>query len=282
MKNYTILFLFLTLLLNSCVDIIELDLNSSEPHPVIEAYLDSDNAALVSVTMSAPYNGVIDFSQVDALITLSDELGNSEVLKRNSDTACYSGSEIIGSGGREYFLDVQIDSMHYTSVSRMPTPVRIDSVTIVYNKTLSELMQMSPDRDSDDGSIVYDSAYDIAVHYTDNPDEDNFYLTRLTRNQEMLMGYNLTSDVGSNGEPLRSIFIEGFSMSDTMHVALYSIPKDSYEYYQGLSDLGGSDIPYNPYTNIEGEDVVLGFFSTRCIETTSRLMIDWARFDVYE
>lgn len=273
MKTKLIIFLSFILGLLSCVDVIDLQLESSEPHPVIEAYIDNKSFATVSVTMSAAYNDVIDYSQVDATITLSNSQGDSEVLQLNDSIDLYQGSKLRGMPNETYNLSVQIDTALFVVESSISSAVAIDSIQCEYNADLSQFFQASQEEEETD-EVTYDSLYDINVFYTDILAEENYYLLRLAQNNEIKIGYNLANDRDVDGEPMRSMFIEGLALTDTITIHLYSLDKGAYTYYEGLSDLGNSDIPYNPYTNIIGDVEVLGFFAAHYISQQSFILGD--------
>lgn len=276
MKTKLSIFIFFILGYSSCVDIIDLELESSEPHPMIEAYIDYNNFAAVSVTMSAAYNDVIDYSQVEATVTLYNGRGDSEVLQLNDSLGFYQGAKFYGLPNEVYNLSVQIDTSLFEVESSISSPIAIDSIQCEYNEDLSQFFQASQEEETDE--VTYDSLYDVNVFYTDILDEDNFYLLRLAQNGVIKIDYNLANDRDVDGESMRSMFIEGLALTDTITIYLYSLDKGAYTYYEGLSDLGNSDIPYNPTSNISGNTEVSGFFSARYVNRESFILEDLVVF----
>lgn len=279
-QQYYICILSLIALI-SCVDVIDMELDSSTKRPVIEGYIEQDSYARVYVTQSAAYNDVIDFTPLDADVTLSDSYGNFEQLFLSEDSSCYEGNTITGKEDESYSLNVVIDDSEFDVESHLPVAISFDSIKCEYNKELSELMQMSREfAPSDEES--YDSLYTFTLFYQDPPGQDNFYLARIKRYSEFLGEYRLSDDKNRDGEQMVSLLIEEFHLSNTATIFLYSIDEAAYNYYQGLDDLGSSDTPYNPGTNIVSDSDVLGFFSAQYLISTSFVIEDKAVFSLTE
>lgn len=282
MKTKLIIFTTAILGLFSCVDIIDLDIDSSKSRPVIEAYINDKGFATASVTLSAAYDDVLDFSQLDAIITLSNSNGESEVLELIDTLNIYQGSVIKGKPNETYLLNFQIDTSVFDVESSISSPISIDSINCEYNLEMSKLIQKFPQEEESDEPF-YDSLYDISVYYTDIVDEENYYLVRLAHNGDINIDYrNLSDDKDTDGESRYSLFMEGLAITDTVTIHLYSLDKGGYTYYEGLNDLGNSDIPYNPYTNIVGTTDVLGFFSARFVTQETFIVRDIATFEESE
>lgn len=258
-----------------------MELDSSTKRPVIEGYIEQDSYARVYVTQSAAYNDVLDFTPLDADVTLSDSYGNFEQLFLSEDSSCYEGNTITGKEDESYSLNVVIDDSEFDVESHLPVAISFDSIKCEYNKELSELLQLSREfAPADEES--YDSLYTFTLFYQDPPGQDNFYLARIKRFSEFLGEYRLSDDKNRDGEQMVSLLIEEFHLSNTATIFLYSIDEAAYNYYQGLDDLGSSDTPYNPGTNIVSDSDVLGFFSAQYLISASFVIEDKAVFSLTE
>lgn len=278
MKQSIITYLILLLATSACIDVIDLDLESSQSCVVVEGYIEQGNFARVFLTESAAYDDVVNYDALAANVTISDSQGNSELLSLSDDKTFYVGRTLVGKEDETYTLDIMVDTVKYSAESYLPAAVAFDSVTCEYNVQLSEFMQLGAGGQAEEGEEVYDSLYNISLYYSDIAGQDNYYLARLAHGDMLLEGYSLSSDKNEDGEQQQSIFIEGYHLSDTATIYLYSIDKESYNYYQGLSDLGNSDIPYNPTSNIVSNCDVLGFFSAQYLTITSFIIEDRAIF----
>lgn len=277
MRQYQYFCILLLIGSLSCVDVIDMQLDSSTNRPVIEGYIEQDSYAKVFVTQSAAFNDVIDFTALDADVIISDSQGNSEQLLLSENKEYYEGSTIIGHENENYILNVTIDDSEFAVESHLPVAISFDSIKCVYNKELSELMQLSREyAPADEDS--YDSLYTFTIFFQDSPGQDNYYLTRIKRFSEYLGEYRLLNDKNNDGEQMVSVLIEEFHLSNTATIFLYSIDKAAYNYYQGLDDLGSSDTPYNPGTNIMSTSDVLGFFSAQYLISTNFIIEDKAVF----
>ena len=115
----------------SCEKVVDIDLNSSDPHIVIEGNIDDSSVpSIVKLSQTVNYDEPNAFPPISgATITLLDNLGNADSLTESSP-GTYSGSNIQGIPGRTYTLTVLADGKEYFATSTMPSPVQIDSLTV--------------------------------------------------------------------------------------------------------------------------------------------------------
>ncbi|MCU0434765.1 MAG: DUF4249 domain-containing protein [Bacteroidia bacterium] len=246
--------LTISVIFSACQKVIDVDLNSADPKLVIEFLLgDSMAPYTLKLTRTVDYfdGGVVP--QVSgAVITLTDDLGNSEQL-----TEVQPGRYITGFtqavAGRTYFLNVTVDGETYSATSRTPSEVPLDTI---YGEYVPPFF----------GNVA---GYVTTAGFTDPAAEVNYYRQRVYINGELqdTAGiFYLVDDRLSNGRylqfPLFPIFAE---LNDTVEVEMWSIDKPAYDYYTTLEDIatdGGaaSASPGNPVTMMSGG--ALGYFIT--------------------
>jgi hypothetical protein len=249
--------LFITvILLSSCTEKIDLDLNSSDPKIVIEGSVSTTGESVIKITESVNFYESNDFPRLqNAFVEISDNLGNSEVLLESSE-GIYSTTSFGGVEGRTYFLNVQIDDKTIESVSNIPNHVRFDSLIII--KTT---MPGIP------GAQENDSAYQVMVRYKDPVDEVNFYRFVEIVNNVTTNSY-VFNDRINNGKnvmlPLIN-FSRELTPGDVIKIEMQCIDESVYEYFNSIGNTqGGTATPANPYTNIIGSE--LGYFSAHTSE----------------
>jgi hypothetical protein len=266
-----ILFLFsLVIFLPSCERVVSIDLNKANPHLVIEGNI-KDQTGPYSVVLSKTGNYFeqsLTFPSVsNALVVITNDLGQIDTLKETSLKGTYQTSKITGESGRTYFLTVNAEGNLYTSTSSMPQKIYIDTL---YAKPRREF----------DG----DRGYDIYVAFKDPPQLGNYY--RLNVKASYLLPsdsidgrrYRLYSDKLTNGNEMTERVRAGRNVSagDTVTVELLAIDKPTYDYFNTLSNILTSDraasslSPANPNSNITNG--ALGYFAAYTVDRKSIIL----------
>jgi hypothetical protein len=123
--------LALYFLSTSCEKVIDVDLNTANPKPVFEAYMENDSTCYVKATWtSSYYNNTPSPVIANATMTLSDQNGNNEVLTYEGN-GIYRGSGLIGTIGLTYTLSINLDGNNYSASSYMNPLTEIDSFSIL-------------------------------------------------------------------------------------------------------------------------------------------------------
>ncbi|MEQ9168642.1 MAG: DUF4249 family protein, partial [Fulvivirga sp.] len=145
--------------ITSCTEVIDIDLNSSDPEIVIEGNISNNGeSAVVKITESINFDESNDFTNVEnALVTLNDDMGNSEILVEMSP-GIYSSNSLIGTIGNTYFLIVEAKGNTLTSQSIIPNRVAFDSLIIE---------ESTEDGFGFGGSSDNSLSYNITVSYKD-------------------------------------------------------------------------------------------------------------------
>jgi hypothetical protein len=255
--NIIISFLALYLLTTSCEKIIDVDLNVANPAPVFEAVMENDSTCHVKASLTSSfYDNSTSPAITNAVITISDQLGNSETLSHKGN-GTYRGSTLIGTIGNTYTLDINVDGELYTATSKMPPLTTIDSCTV-------------QDRGSffGGGGPPGPPTYFVYVNYTDPGSITNYYAVQTTYYDSVEVDYTtdyrIADDELSNGISTRTFTtFTGFEAGDTITIELASIDEPTHLYFKTLEDaISGagfaSAAPANPTTNFS--EGALGYF----------------------
>ncbi|MDQ3110570.1 MAG: DUF4249 domain-containing protein [Bacteroidota bacterium] len=253
MKKYISLsVLAISILISSCTKVIDIDLNSKDPQLVIEGNIsDQPGPYTVSLTQTVNFSAGNSFPVVSgASVTISDNASNSEVLVETSP-GIYQTTILQGVPGRTYYLNVVANGKTYTSESRMPARITLDSLLLEANTS-------------------FGSPYYIIPLFADPAGQGNYYRCVETINNERLAGYFLYDDVFSdglvNGQPLLD-FTTILETGDSVSVELQCIDKPTHLYFFSLQQVtsGESGAPANPESNISNH--ALGYFSAHTSST---------------
>jgi hypothetical protein len=129
----------------------------------------------------------------------------------------------------------------------MPHQVMIDSIKLIISQ----------------GGIVSHNkkAYSLKVHFTDPPNEANYYRFDVFHNDSLYPGFVVSKDLLYDGISTYQFFMNyEMRIGDTIGVLLSSIDKANYNYFLVLGQSNSPFViaPGNPISNIQGD--AIGYF----------------------
>ena len=248
------------LVLSSCTEEIEIDLNSAEPQLVIEGSVSTSGDPVILLSRSVNFDESNDFPKVEnALVELSDDHGNREILSESAP-GTYTTSFLSGMEGRTYTLSVTSGEEYLQAESRIPEKVELDSVIV--NKGTGPV----PPGSSESGTF-----YQVQVVYKDPEGVANYYrflekINGITTNQYVF------NDQLNDGEVVTQVLFDierDLGPGDLLEIEMQCIDRFVYDYFNSLilgeGGPGGPSTPSNPISNIEGAE--LGYFSAHTSES---------------
>lgn len=260
MKN--IIFIILAFfLIVSCEKEIDLDLEDQSGKIVIEGNItDQAGPYFVRITKSVAFINGNEYPAIkDAQVTLSDNLGQSEVLQY-AGNGYYKSSIIQGQPGRTYTLKILAEGTEYNAQCKMPEPVDFEGL------------------EQDSFLVAGETSYTLLPLFTDPPALGNRYLFSYFVNDRSKKNFLEFSDNVNNGLPnQRPLLLPNddedgsvkVKVGDTITVEMNCIDDKVYTFYSALLQLssgggpGGGITPANPPGNISNG--ALGYFSAHTI-----------------
>jgi hypothetical protein len=237
--------------LSSCSltpEVTDINLDNSDKHLVVEGLI-TDQPGPYSVKLSLStnfYNKEIERVE-DAFVTITDNLGNRDVLTR-SEAGLYQTDSLEGKIGNTYTLTVIYNGQTYSSVSRMTDGITIDSVNYIFQKE----------------TLVFDEGYYLNVFGTEAPEEGNYYRWYIAEDDTLDKDILLDNDKFLNRRIENVMIQRAFDKGDKARIEVHSLSEEEYKYYIGLQNVldndGGffSSPPKNPIGNISNG--ALGIF----------------------
>jgi len=249
-----------SIFVSSCEKEIDLDLRSVPPIVVIEGKILENNYPEVRVTMTRDFYDPNVFPPVEeAIVTVWDDAGNREDLALNSE-GWFVGSTIKGAVGRTYNLSVTYDEKEYTSSSKMPPLIQVDSMSFFKFP-------------------IFDYPFP-RIHFLDPPGEENQYYRFILyiNGKRKKGGYTASAHFvdGTYINKLLPVFAENnedddpIKQDDIITVETLCIDKGTHDFFETLYDI--EDSQNNPTTNIKGG--ALGYFSAYT-QTTNNKVAKW-------
>jgi hypothetical protein len=248
----------ITFICVSCYqDVIDIDLSQIDKQIVIEGIItDRPSTCIVKISeTSSIYRTESTRKISDAIVTISDDQGNTAFLSE-TEPGIYKNNSLIGSPGRKYTMEVQVNGNIYTAVSQMPVPLVLDSVA--YN-------------------LIYPPVY-VLLYFTDHKEIHDFCRIKIYKNHVYLENEKiLYYDKYTDGEIIEIDNIdELFNRNDLLKVDLVTIDKNIYDFYsvvynyedpesaeESVIDLASA----NPKSNISNN--ALGYFSAQTVRSYS-------------
>jgi hypothetical protein len=256
------IFLLSLIILNSCQQVLDVDLNGTDPKVVIEGLItDSTGPFTVKITMSADYyNAQTPPPVTGAMVIISDNFGMVDTLTEAFPGIYNTHNTKIPKGiaNATYVLTVESKGQTYSAISTLPSLSRIDSLGYIYY----------PQREIGHQKGFYPRAYQ-----NEPQNEVNFYMWKFYRNDTLLNKPNeiwVADDKFVQGNVNGLEFPYVYQHQDTAKVEFYSITKEGYDFYVGLQaqlqNDGGffSAPPANAKGNISNG--ALGFFQTSSLD----------------
>jgi len=261
MKNI-IKLLMLLVLFSSCEKEIDLDLDDRSGELVIDGNVtDQPGPYYVQLTKSVPFTQTNQYPAVTgAVVTISDQTGQQDQLVYEGNGR-YKTTTLTSVPGNVYTLKVVVDGKTYTSSSRLPLVVPLDSLT--------------------QDSIKFGSEVRYAVRpiYTDPATLGNSYRFIISVNGKSNKAYNLVTDNINNGKVNQRAFpiindddLEEVNKGDQITVEMHGLDLPVYTYYNALAEITGRGgvTPANPPSNISGG--ALGRFSAHTVSKKSMVL----------
>ncbi len=258
--QHTILVILISITLISCEQVISIDLNTAFPRLTVTAIV-TDQPGPYSVVLSKTESY---FSSNDlfpavhnAIVTISDDAGNSEILPEILP-GTYRTSALQGTSGRIYHLKIVAENQTYEAYSYLPYPVKLDSV-------ISQKVTATGRKESS-------NSYYLKCFFDDPAGSVDYYRVESTvANTDTLASvYQIYSDQVTDGQkivfPLQR---PTFNPGDTAIVELYHINPANYDYFKTANNIlrnkkgpmaAASAPQANPLTNISGG--AMGYFGT--------------------
>ena len=253
-----LIFFSLIILLTSCENVIEIDLDYMKPKLVIDGVInDFDSQCIIKLSKTTDYfNQNTNPAVSGAAVTLTDNAG--KVIKLNEiEPGKYLGECVQAKSNVNYTLNILSDGDEYVAEATIPQKVNIDSITCNYNPE----------------SIFYEVGYVVTCHLTDPEESHNFYRLKTYNINDKSKAKNskdLYVDDLFNGNKLELPWsYDVYQQNDTVVVELYSLDEQTYDYYKTLFPIsGGAEMmslttPANPNTNISNG--ALGYFGAYTI-----------------
>lgn len=216
----------------SCEDIIDVDLNESEPRLVIEASINwvkntTGNEQSIKLSLSAPFFNENIPPANDAIITITDTNGNVFNFIEDDNTGIYLNTNFIPVIDETYSLNIDYNGNTYTAVETLKSVTPIDYI-----------------EQNNYGGFTGEDI-ELKAYYTDPSDEENYYFFEFISDIPVIPTLEVYNDEFTNGNQIFGFYTEeDLESGDIVIIRNYGISEQFYEYMfillqQGSGNDGG-------------------------------------------
>ncbi len=228
MKNHIILILStIALILVSCSDVIDVEVQNAPPRLTIEASLDwekgtTGNEQTIKLSTSTPYFDKNRITEVTgASVKVTNDSNGQEFVFVDQNNGMYTTSSFIPILNQAYTLEVIYLGETYTATETMMPVVDITAITQSTEKGFS------------------DTALEVNLIFTDPEDQENFYLFKFQKQGDLLPYLEAAEDEFVNGNEISWYFekeddddnnIEAFVPGDVVDIEFFGISERYFNY----------------------------------------------------
>lgn len=262
-----IFLLLIIIFFTGCEEVVQPDLDETEPRLVIEASLywvkeSEGNNQQIRLTKTAPFYQEINPPVEQAEIKVISEEGEEFDFEHSSD-GFYYNSTFKPVLGREYSLEIEYNEEFYSATEKLIPVTDIDYVE--QNNT---------------GGFSGDEI-EIKAFYTDPSGEENYYLFIFRNNKTSMEIYE---DQFTDGNQIFGYFSnEDIKPGDKIEIEMYGISRAYYNYLfilrSQIGGGGGGPFETRPATvkgNIVNQDnpnnYPFGYFQLSEVDTTTYIV----------
>ncbi len=249
--------------LNSCTDIIKLNLKTEKPRIVIEANLiATDSICVVKVTKTnAFYDNSAPQKVSNLKVLLTKNNKETYKLPEIENSGEYFANNIIAKAGDEFSLQV-IDSTNLTYTAKAKMPAKPGHFLIIFN-SFSDKDVIMKDSLGNNRIVLFALAY-----WFDIPNEEDYYRFKIFKGKKYFASsFNLIDDKSAVGDTMQRGLKGPFFKGDTLRFQLLTMNKEAFDYFEQVKEVfnsgNNSTTPYNPKGNFDNN--ALGYFCTQQI-----------------
>ena len=252
--------LFLTALVSSCENVVELDLENAKPRLVIEAAIEwpkgsSGNQQTITLTTTSGFYDVSTPVVTDATVYVTNSNNTRFDFIDTQSKGKYTCNNFVPKIGETYTLTVITNNQTYTA-----------------SETLQSVTPITRIEQNNQGGFTGNDI-EVKAYFNDPSNENNFYLFHYIYSGKVISNYYADSDKYYQGNEFFSLTREDdLKVGDEVTITHFGISERYYNYMNILISVSGgsSGGPFqSPPATVRGniinqtnsENYPLGYFS---------------------
>lgn len=228
LKKYIIIALGMVLI--SCEDVIDVDLDTAPPKLVVDASIDwvkntNGSQQKIKLSTSTGYYSVNFPTVSGASVIVTNSANTSFNFIENSGTGEYICNNFVPVIGETYTLTINLNGETYTATDKMIGAPKIEDNILQNNE----------------GGMGGDEI-ELTYYYQDNPAESNYYIFSNKNPHIAFPEYQVENDENNNGG-LTPVYYSNkdLKQGEVVNIKLYGINKRYYDYFRKILNASGGD-----------------------------------------
>ena len=228
MKRFAYVLLSITLFI-SCEDVIEVDLNESEPRLVIDAGINwfkntTGNEQSIRLSLTAPFFDDQVPPANGAIVSISDTNGNTFNFIEDANSGIYRNSDFIPVINAVYLLTVVYDNEVYTATETLKSVVSINNI-----------------EQKDDGGF-FGEDIELKAFFDDPLGIENYYFFEFISNIPIIPTLEVYEDRFTDGNEMFGFYTEeDLESGNQVTIRNYGISERFYQFMFTLLQQGGEE-----------------------------------------
>lgn len=212
------LFIILCVFIFSCEDVIDLDLNTSQPKLIIEASINwvkgtSGNEQEIKLSLSAPFYNTETPPANNAIVSIFDSNNNEYVFSEDGTTGIYKNNTFIPVLNSEYNLIINYEGEIFLATETLTPVASIDYV-----------------EQKNDGGFSGEET-ELKAYYTDPAGEENYYFFEFSNNFTAYPTLEVYEDEFTDGNQIFGFYTEeDLTTGHEVTIKNHGISEAFYEY----------------------------------------------------
>lgn len=272
MKNLYILSLIILLFtVTSCEEVIDLDLDESEPRLVIDASMlwyigtpGNNQQIKLSETIGFYEEGIEPVIDAEVIINTGN---GEEFIFAHQENGIYQNSNFIPEFDENYTLEISYNDELYTATSSFVPVAGIDYI-----------------EQNDEGGFTREDL-EVEVFFTDPAGEDNFYLFSFSNITTSKFSLEIYEDEFTDGNQVSSSYSnEDLAAENEIHITMEGISEPFYNYLFILRSQGGNNgggpfqsqpatVKGNIVNQTKPENYPFGYFRLSEVDSTTYIVL---------
>jgi hypothetical protein len=227
----SLLILIITLLITSCEDVINVNLDTASPKLVVNASIqlekgnkdNKNNIQKVKLTTTTGYFDTVIPTVSGAKVYISNSKKTVFNFIETPNTGEYICSNFVSVIDEQYVLTIVLNDQTYTATETL--------------KSVSSITNISQ---NNKGGFTGDQI-EIKSFFNDPANADNYYMFKFKSNVSAIPSYDIFDDSFTQGNENFGLYNnEDLKSGDNLDITLYGISKRYFEYMRKLTAVAGS------------------------------------------
>lgn len=226
---YLLSILFFASFLNSCEDVVNVDLSTAPTQLVVNASIQWQKGTLgneqkVKLTTTTGYFDTTIPTVSGANISIKNSNNMSYTFIEIPNTGEYVCSNFVPVIDEEYVLTIILNGQTYSATETLKSVSPITNIT-----------------QNNEGGLTGDDI-EIKSFFNDPGNTDNYYMFKFKSSTSLIPSYDVFDDSFSQGNENFGLYInEDLKSGDNLAITIYGISKRYFEYMRKLTAVAGSN-----------------------------------------